>query len=340
MTTQGLGVISVGVDVSKATADVAVLVQGEMVVRLEQRIARSSDGVATLLGALGQQGFLDNSRETRVVMEATGPYSNELARWLLAQRPQLRVAVVNPVFVKGYVKSLGLRNKTDRVDARALAGYGLERDLRWFSLPDPTIDCLRELSRERDAIVREIVAVKNRQDTAVHNAVAIKVREGLLKSLEAAKKELEKEALERIAEDPQWQRVFQLAQTIPGVGPITALVLLAELGDARRFNRSRQFSAFVGLSPQITQSGTSVRKRTRLCKIGNARTRQALFLAAMAAVRKENDLSRVYHRLVDAGKPRMVALGAVMRKLLLIYRALVISGARYSNKFSLCTSCG
>ncbi len=110
---------------------------------------------------------------------------------------------------------------------------------------------------------------------------------------------------------------------------INATTILAELGDLRRFTLARQLSAFAGMSPQHRQSGTSIRGRSRLCKKGNARVRQCLYLSAMAAIRGNNQLRDTYRRLLAQGKLRMVALGAIMRKLLTLMRAILISGKRY-----------
>ena len=110
---------------------------------------------------------------------------------------------------------------------------------------------------------------------------------------------------------------------------MTAVTVRTELGDLRRFERARQLTAFAGMSPRIVESGTSIAGKPHLCKQGNRRVRHALYMAAMTAIRGQNDLQRCYQRLVAKGKSHMSALGAIMRKMLCLLRALLISGKPY-----------
>ena len=136
-------------------------------------------------------------------------------------------------------------------------------------------------------------------------------------------------------EDKAFKRDFELLTSVDGVGPITALTVLAEIGDLRRFKRARQLTAYAGVSPRIVQSGTSVRGKTRMCKRGNQRIRQALYLSAMATLntKKPNTLSAMHHRLCEEGKQGKAALGAVMRKQLTVMRAVIITGKPYDPTF-------
>ena len=137
------------------------------------------------------------------------------------------------------------------------------------------------------------------------------------------------EAAPKIAHD------VALLSSIYGVGFIVAVVIVAELGDLRRFRKARQLTAFAGVSPRIYQSGTSVARPARMCKKGNPRVRQALYLSALSAVRGRNDLQRTYTRLISQGKPPKAALGAVMRKLLVVMRALLITETDYDPDWQL-----
>lgn len=329
-------IVSIGLDVAKANFEAAIFTRRDDRARTLAKDAfrRDQQGLAQLVASIETDAAALELAEPqiRVVMEATGPYSRQLAEWLVAARPAWRVAVVNPRYVKAYGASLGARNKTDRFDARLIAQYGLEREPVWFEPLPETLKTLRALSRERDAIVRQVVETKNRTSDA-YDAPALvgKAQKTLLRALENQRDRLEKEMKLVLERDKQWAGHFARLQTIPGVGPITAMVVLAELGDLRRFNRSRQLSAFVGTNPRVVTSGSSVRQRTRMSKFGNSRTRQALYLSAMAAVRskKPNSLSSVYTRLVENGKARMSSLGAIMRRQLLIMRALMIHETYY-----------
>ena len=138
-----------------------------------------------------------------------------------------------------------------------------------------------------------------------------------------------------VNEDEAFKCDFDLLTSIDGVGPITAMTVLAEIGDLRRFERARQLTAYAGVSPRVVQSGTSVRGKTRMCKQGNKRIRQALYLSAMATLKtkKPNTLSTMHYRLCDDGKEGKEALGAVMRKQLTVMRAILISGKPYDPTF-------
>ena len=135
--------------------------------------------------------------------------------------------------------------------------------------------------------------------------------------------------------DETFKRDFDLLTSIDGVGPITAMTVLAEIGDLRCFERARQLTAYAGVSPRVVQSGTSVRGKTRMCKRGNKRIRQALYLSAMATLntKKPNTLSLMHRRLCEEGKQGKSALGAVMRKQLTVMRAVLISEVPYDPAF-------
>ena len=146
-------------------------------------------------------------------------------------------------------------------------------------------------------------------------------------------KKIEKAMREHIAQTVRLKRDYDLLRSIPGVGFVTACVVLAELGELDRFARARQVTAFAGLCPSEYESGSSVHKETRMSKCGNARTRQALYMAALTAVRQGGPLQDDYARMVASGKAKKAALGMVMRKLLVLMRALVVSGNRYDRHF-------
>jgi len=269
----------------------------------------------------------------RVAMEATGTYSLELAAWLVAVRPTLAPAIVNPARVRAFGRSLGVRNKTDVTDARTIARFGAERKPRPYEPPSDQLRQLRALSRERDTVVSILVAQRLHSSDPSPCAVVVSEQKRLIRNLEQSIARLEAAMTDLIEQHPPLRRDVELLQTIPGVGRITAIVILAELGDLRRFERSRQLGAFAGMSPQRHESGSSVRRQTHLCKQGNRRVRSALYMAAMAAIRSDNSLAQFYHHLVEQGKSNMAALGAVMRKQIVLARAILISGQPYQHDF-------
>ena len=323
----------VGMDVAKGTFDAALVLCSQHYPDTPLRAVpvesfeRSPQGVKALLLWLDSQGMEEEN--LRVVMEATGRYSSELAVWILAQRPALRPAIVNPQQTSAFINSMGVRNKTDRLEARALGFYGVERRPFAYEAPTPERAELRELSRYRDSMVRQRTRLKNQMSESCDSTV---VQSNMVKRLRHITKDIdyiELKIKQLIGQHQELEEDVKLLTSIYGIAFINATTIMAELGDLRRFELARQLTAFAGMSPRHRQSGSSVRGRSRLCKQGNPRIRQCLYLAAMVSVRGDNSMRQTYHRLIAQGKSRMVALAAVMRKLLVLMRAILISKTPY-----------
>lgn len=331
-----------GCDVSKDTFEVALRfprTDGKPVSLKDtmpmQNFPRTPEGVGLFLswsnGLLLQAG--EESPTLRVVMESTGRYSLDLAKWMIEKKTTLAPAIINPLMIKAYGQSLGLRNKTDRMDARVQTLYGAERQPAPFEPPSPVLAKLRELSRHRQTLVETRVMEENRLEEV---SAVRQVRQSVQRIITQLKREearIDKEIKKLFQENPSLQMDREILQSIPGVGKITTQTVLAELGDLRRFKSGRQLTAFTGVAPRRFESGSSVLKRTRMTKQGSPRLRAVLYMAAMAAVRMEGPLRDFYNRLVGNGKTAKLALGAVMRKLLVLMRALLISGKRYDPQY-------
>jgi len=318
----------VGVDVAKATFDAAVVCShqhypdtplGKIPVHTFER---SLQGVARFLAWL--DAFEHEEDACRVIMEATGRYSTELAVWMLEQRPSLRPAIVNPYRTAAFIKSMGVRNKTDSLEARALGFYGVERSPMPYEPPSPERRELRELSRWRDYLVCERTRLKNKAKENQDSPYVAKMHHKRLRLLTADIQRVEGEMHDLVAQHPPLAHDIQLITTIYGIAFINAAMILAELGDLRRFTRARQLTAFAGMSPKHHQSGSSIHRRSRLCKQGNPRVRKGLYLSAMVAIRGNNQFRDTYQKLIALGKPKMVALIAVMRKILTVIRIMLI----------------
>lgn len=289
----------------------------------------------------GAELFLDwvdeiaPGREVRVVMEATGPYSTELAGWLLELRPSLAPAIENPLKARAFMDSLNQRNRTDGIAARALAFYGVERRPAPYEPLSKSREELRELSRHRETLVEERTALKNRMKEESSSKCVNAARERHLRHLDREIETAAQKMRRVVKKDEAFTRDVGLLTSIDGVGFITAATIVAEIGDLRRFERARQLTAFAGVSPKVVESGTSVRGVTRMCKRGNQRIRRVLYLAAMASLttKRSNTLNAMHRRLCENGKTGKSALGALMRKLLTIMRAVLISGKPYDPTF-------
>ena len=262
-------------------------------------------------------------------MEATGRYSEDLCLAILEQRPSLEPAIVNPGQASSFQKGMGVHNKTDAVDARVLGIFGRERRPEPFVPRSAPLAKLRELHRLRKNLVNDRVSNELRLSEA-KDKLAIRYLKSIIRHLEKLIKKVEEDIKEILRENAALDSDVKLLMTIPGVGLLTAISVLAELGDLRRFKRSRQLASFAGLSPRIRESGTSVRGRAHITKAGNGAVRKNLYMAAMAGVRMESScLARFFGRLVASGKSRKAALVAVMRKQLILMRAILIADLPY-----------
>jgi len=315
-----------GVDVSKATFDVAGWGDQPFQRMTTRAFPRTPEGVRAWLDLIPPADL----QGAAVVMESTGGYCKELAAWILEAQPVLHVAIANPFRVKSYGRSLGLRNKTDRVDARMLAKFGQERQPGAWAPLSPTQEALRELTRTRAKLIATRVAYRNRlRGHTVMSPLVRQCQEELLVFLGRQITALEAGIRELCRKDPDLNRDLGLLLSIPGVGLLTAATILGAAGDLRRFAQRGELCAFLGMSPRQFQSGTSVQGKTHLCRMGGKKARSVLYMAAVAACRLKGPLGDFYRRLVAVGKPKRSALGALMRKLLVVMRAVLIQGKPY-----------
>lgn len=309
-----------GLDISAASFDASFAEEGAApdLRRPVQAFPRTPEGVQA---CLAWAGSLEG-----VALESTGIYSQEAAGWLREARLGLRVCVVNPMQVKAYGRSLAVRNKNDAVDARVIALFAASHRPKASWVPEPERMRLRDLLKERASVV-QMLANERKRGFSEEGGLLADVRKQLREALQAALKRLEEGIRELVNGHPSLHRDVQRLMTIPGVALIVSTTMLALLGDLRRFARGRELAAYAGLSPSHRTSGTSIHGRTRMCKLGNRKVRHVLYLAAMTATRYPGPLKDAYEAMVARGKNRKSALGAVMRRMLLLMRALLVSEA-------------
>ena len=249
-------------------------------------------------------------------LESTGAYGEAIAQAL--HDAGHHVSVVNPARVKYAGLMRGQGNKTDRADAKLIAEYATrEQPAAWQPAPAEVRE-LQALVRRRDDLRALAAREKTRLAApALSRATTQSIRRTIA-FFEREADRLQRQADELIAATATLQTNRELLETIPGVGAVTAQAILAELPETSRFETAQQAAAYAGLAPREFRSGASVRRRTRLSKAGNARLRKALYLPTLTAIRFNPLLKAFFERLVAAGKPRMAAVGACMRKLLMI----------------------
>jgi transposase len=304
-----------GIDVAKAKLDVALRGSDGKVRR--KVVANAPEGFAELSAWLTRQG----AQAVHACLEATGVYWEAAAEYLADAGHS--VSVVNPAQIKAYGKARAVRTKTDKVDARLISEFcATQHPPRWQA-PSAAVRDLRALVARREALIGMRTQESNRLAVA---------REALkpgisahLAQLTAAIAEIERAIRDRINNDPKLRSQRDLLDTVPGLGSITIPVLLSFYAD-RRLDNARQAAAFAGLNPRQRESGSSVHGKPTLSKVGHALLRKALYMPAMVSLHR-TAWGRIFRdRLSAAGKPPMVILGAMMRKLVHIAFGVLKSG--------------
>ena len=294
--------VAVGIDVAKQSLEVAVHPEGT-----SWTVPRTRGGLRRLRADLAAR------QPTRILLEATGGYE----RRVVAALTGLPVVVVNPRQTHHFARALGLLAKADRLDARMLARFAAEVRPPLRPAPSKAVQHLRTLVRERRQLVELRVAAQQRRRQA---PPARRPRwDAHLALLRADLRELDRELAAALQADPAVQARARWLQSIPGIGPVAAATLLAEVPELGACSR-QEVAALVGVAPFNRDSGTW--RGPRRVWGGRAQIRAVLYMATVAAIRANPRLRACYQRLHAAGKPPKVALTACMRKLLVICNAV------------------
>jgi len=318
----------VGIDISKLTFDVAILHEGHY----EHRQFNNNAG-----------GFSDCLKWVKpfksnvlFCLEATGIYGLALAKFLCLQ--QQKVIVANPIQTHAFAKMEMSRNKTDKADAQCIARYC--QHLYHQGLTDKALYTPKEPDFERIQFLVTRLDQLNKMRTQENNRLSVSLDKDAVKSVKEMCTFIDKQLVKtqrKIADivklNPALHQQVQLLTSIRGLGDKTAWAILAYLGDVSLFNNAKQVSSYAGLNPSIEQSGSSI-NRSRLSKMGCSRLRKSLYMPALVAVRHNQQMMELYHRLQARGKPKKVALVAVMRKLLVLAYGVLKSGKPFDENYS------
>lgn len=301
-----MGKIIVGIDVSKNRLDIAVRPSGEAFV-----VERNPRGLAELVARLRELS------PDVIALEATGGYETVVAAALAGAG--LPVAIVNPAQIRAFARALGKRAKTDPIDAAVIAHFAEATGLVPRPLPDEATQMLADLVTRRRQIVEMIGAERQREQRTTAPRPKKSIAR-LIKALEKELASLDGDLNDAVRGSPVWRDKEDLLASVPGVGPVISRTLMAELPELGQLGR-REIAALAGLAPFTRQSGQWRGKSF----IGGGRTsvRCALFMGALVAKQHNPVLKAFFDRLVAAGKPKMVALIAVARKLLTILNAIM-----------------
>lgn len=308
-----------GIDVSKAVFDVYHPEAGH------QQYTNQEKGFKRFVRELPASAL--------VVMEATGYYHYRLAQYLYKQG--IQVSVVNPLSVKRFTQMRLSKVKTDKSDAKAICEYGMLNDVPLYNaLTDVQAECL-QLFRLLDNYLKQRTATKNKlkgeESLGKPSRTVYSSLKRNLRHLDREVEMLEARLLELVKQEQQGQ--LTLLKSIPGMGVKTALFLIVVTDGFSKFDNARQLCSYVGITPTIRRSGSSVRGRSRISKVGNKKLRNLLFLCAFSACKHNKACRELYERIVAKGKSKKLALIAVANKLLKQAFAIAKSGLPYDENY-------
>ena len=313
-----------GIDVAKDTLDIAL-----------------SDGVHLNHGQFenNQKGHeqlelwlrKQTDSKVHVCLEATGQYGDGVAEYLFAHG--FPVSVVNPARIKHYSNSKLRRNKTDKADAQLIAEYCLREKPANWTPPPASFKDLQALVRHLEDLQAAKLQESNRLQSGVQTNFVVDSLTSLCDFLDEQIKQTKKEIQDHINQHEELKQMQTLLVTIPGIGKLTAAKLLGEIRNILDFHSARQLAAYAGLTPRNFLSGTSVHKKSRLSKTGNANLRKSLYMPAIVAIKHNPIVQSFCARLSQSGLKPMEVIGAAMRKLLHLVFGILKTGRPFDPNY-------
>lgn len=311
----------VGIDVSKD--DFVVVYRIENQTTSTKVYENNKKGIKSFLKTIDEDCWC--------IMEATGVYHLSLA--LAISKKEIDVSVVNPLQIKRFAQTKLSRTKTDKADAMLIAEYGCRMKPKRYIAPEEFVmelkqlrSLVRMLKRNNRALANQMHVLKRRDNTS---KMALKICKSTIKSNNTQIKKIEDE-MECIVKE-HCKDIYEQLCSIPSISRITATELIVMSNAFKNFNTAKEFACFIGISPCINESGSSIRGYRGISRIGDAHTRSTLYMCAMMAKVCNKACKETFDRLVERGKPRKLALIAVMNKLIKQAFAIVKSGKMYSE---------
>lgn len=313
----------VGVDISKANFDYCF--KGADGKKAKGKLSNDKQGFQQLLKMIPSESW--------VVMEASGPYYYPLACFLYEK--DIKVAVVNPLVIRRYMQMQLKRTKTDAADAKNIAAYGEKMELKpWKPLKENYLK-IKQWHTVRKQLQKHLHATTQQMEAFLATGkLGSKLRAALEEEIRRINKKIngiEKQMHELIEEENS--ALKEQLESIPGIGPKTSLLLIVALRGFEGFENYKQVISYLGLSPRIYESGSSVKGKAKICKMGISEVRKCLYMAARAGRKYNASCKELYERLRAKGKPHKLAMIAVVNKLLKQAFALVETGTLYQKDY-------
>jgi len=316
----------IGIDISKQTFDVSFREETEVVHKV---YANNEKGFKAFKLCIGQL------KETRVVMEASGPYYVKLASYLHANK--IDVSVINPLKIRRFAQMKFYRAKTDKKDSNMIMEYG-EFELESLAIWKPEgkgVQTLKQMRTTVELLQKQLSQSKNQLGAFKSSGLLDKeVEKGLKKVIRVTEKTIKdlEEQMLNVCET-HYKESLALLTSIPSIGNKTAMMLIAMTDNFSKFEHYKQLIAYVGLAPRVYQSGTSVKGKGHICKMGKALIRKLLYMCSWTAKRCNKTCREMYERLKAKGKPERVIKVAIANKLLKQAFAVVTSKQKYIENY-------
>lgn len=271
----------------------------------------------------------------RYVMEATGVYHQKFAYYLVDNGCE--ISIVLPNKISNYIRTLELKTITDKSCSQAIAQFGLERKLDKWAKPKSIYKELQQLTRERDQIVQERSVIKNQihaeKTESEPNQKSLERMQARIRFLNSQEKEIKADIRDIVDKDSDLKQVINNITTIPGVGELTAVIVLAETNGFELIRNKSQLSSYAGLDVKEKQSGTSVKGKPRISKKGNRNLRKSMHLPALTAVKWDENFKNIYARIISKHGIKMKALVAIQRKILELIYILFKNETIYNKEY-------
>ncbi|MDX1417139.1 MAG: transposase [Candidatus Promineifilaceae bacterium] len=296
-----------GIDISKDSFDVALLDGGHI---YQGKFSSDQTGLKKLAKWLKKRRV----QQVHACMEATSRYWEDVAYTLYEQG--YKVSMVNPKLIKKHAQATMQRNKTDKQDAVTIVDYCAKQEPDLWTPPPPTVRQLQVLVRHVEALKQDRQRERNRRDTSSQADAVVKAIDRHVAFLDKQIADLEEEISDLIDKNPDLKQQYELLRTIPGVGDKVATTFLAEVPNVNWFAQASQLAAFAGLTPGEQQSGTSLRRKGKLVKWGNAHLRSVFYMPALSAHRWNPVIAGLRKRMQAKKKHNLTIIVATMRKML------------------------
>lgn len=319
-----VGLPILGIDVSKKKFNVALLRGGKY---KHKKFSNNQEAFKQLGQWLAEQGV----GQLHACMESTSTYGEPLAEYLYDRG--FKVSIVNPARIKGFAQSELMRSKTDKIDASLIARFCSAMSPGLWEPEPKEIRELRSLVRRVEALVEMRQQEINRLEVSeklIRRPIQDHI-DYLTKQINSLKSKIN----QHIDKHPQLRDKQKLLESIPGIGESTIHIVLAHFAYTQKFGSAKCLCSFLGIAPREYQSGNSVRGRSRMSKVGRASLRKALFMPALVALRYNPIIIDMRERLTEAGKPKMLIVGAAMRKLVHLIYGVLKNGVPFDPEYSL-----